>query len=143
MITDKEFMEELARDYPNQNWDEVPDPSTLPSVYTVSGKKQIVTRSLINGKTTKILEHFQINTEFPTKESAEEYIEKMRPTWSKVVFRDESLTWRNKLVWSGPYLFDTIQIQEKKPVDAVMLSTVAEFRKEILSGKTVFPMSLP
>jgi len=143
MITDDDFMKELERDYPNENWDNIPDPSTLPSVYKIYGQKQVITKSLISGKTTKRLEHFEIGVEFKTKEEAENCIKENTESWSKVHFSDDSLTWRRNLVWSGPHLMDSIKIQEKKPSDAVAMSTIAQFRKQILAGEKVFPIYLP
>jgi hypothetical protein len=143
MITDEDFMKELDRDYPNQDWDNVPDPQTLPNVYKISGKTQIVVRILSTGITTKIQEHFQIATEFPSREAAEEFIKERTMIWSSVFFKDESLSWGKRLTWTGTRLMDSIVIEQRKPEDACVLATVADFRKQILSGKKVFPLSLP
>jgi hypothetical protein len=143
MITNEEFLKGLDQDYPNQDWDAIPSLDSFPNVYIVNVQKQIITRHVTSGKTIKKLEWTQIATEFPTRIAAEEYVEKMKPVWSKVNFIDDSLTWRQKLVWHGPYLLDSIKIQEKKPEDAVALSVMADLRKQVLAGEKVFPMYLP
>ncbi len=73
MITNEQFMADLERDYPNENWDNVPDPSTLPDIYIVEGT------------------NFSVETEYATIEDAQSQVERCK-TWDGVI--PESITIR-------------------------------------------------
>ena len=125
MITDKQFMEDLERDYPNEDWDNVPNPDSFPDVYTVHGARWET--NYMSGMrppywdTRKV--YFSVEGEYKTREEAEEQVERCK-TWEDIV--PESL-----------------EIRAVKPREAVHKWLCKEWREDILAGKKVFPMYLP
>ncbi len=48
LITSEKFMDDLEREYPNEDWGNVPHPDTFPDVYTVHGKDLILNLGILN-----------------------------------------------------------------------------------------------
>ena len=125
MITNEQFMADLERDFPDEDWDKVPDPDTFPDVYTVHGQQWDV--QWMKGMRPPYWDcrtvSFSVDGEFSTIEEAQVQVEKCK-AWPKVV------------PWS-------LEIKTCKPVAAVDKFLMKEFRADILAGKKVFPMYLP
>jgi len=121
MITNEEFMENLERDYPGEDWDAVPDPATLPDIYEVHGWKWAEVGP--PWKRTMRKQAFAVVTEYKTYEEAQAQVERCK-TWEGIVPEE-------------------IEIRALKPSDAVWKHFDKECRERILKGEKVFPMYLP
>lgn len=124
-LTNDQFMADLERDYPNENWDAVPDPETFPDVYTVHGKQH--ESQYMKGMTPPYWHHYQlsftVDAEYATIEEAQAQVERCK-TWEDVVL-------------------DSLEIRNVKPRHACDKWMLKMFREDILAGKKVFPMYLP
>jgi hypothetical protein len=120
MMTNEEFMAQLQRDFPEEDWDSVPDPDTQPDIYVVSGWRWTdENQSGLNGE--KIA--FSVEGEFTTREDAETQVERCKR-------------------WPG-VIPDSLSIQAAKPAKVVWKHFCKESRSRILVGENVFPMYLP
>ena len=112
--SDNEFMAMLEKDFPNENWDNVPDPETLPDIYIIQGKQRGSGNWPI---------HFEVHQEYTTMEAAQIQVEHCKQ-WTDVIA-------------------DTIEIIPKKSANAVWKWMYKEWKERIEKGDSVFPMNLP
>lgn len=119
MLTDDEqFLKDLEKDFPNVDWDNLPDIETIPDIYIVEGMNWDVVKA---GLAKEI--KFSIDKEYKTKEEAEKQIEICK-TWNGII--PESLT-----------------IKTQKPEEEVFKRFYADCLKRIKNGEKVFPIYLP
>ena len=113
MISNEEFLASLAEDYPNVDWDNLPDLESSPDVFVVHFKEP----GRFNPR------YCQIHKEYETEEEAKRYITELMPK----VF---------------PEAYD-VEIRRSKADHLTWLHIFRELRNEVLSGEKVFPMYLP
>ncbi len=125
MITNEQFLSDLDRDFPNENWDAVPDPETFPDVYTVHGKTHRST--YMKGMQPPRWVHdqmaFAVDAEYATIEEVQAQVELCK-MWKDIVL-------------------DSLEIRTVKPRHAVEKWLMKTLREDVLAGKKVFPMYLP
>jgi hypothetical protein len=121
MITDKQFLADLEKEYPNEDWDKMPNPDSFSDVYTVHGLQWDIRHFKGNTKQHKV--GFSVNAEYATIEEAQAQVEKCK-VWENVI----------------P---ESIEIRAGKPQEIVHKFLIKELRQDILDGKNVFPMYLP
>jgi len=132
MITDEEFMAGLERDYPNEDWDSVPDPETFPDIYTVHGQQWEQTMPFKGKQLPPRKTHFSVGAEYATMEEAQAQVEKCK-AWGT--------TYHNRSTFT--IIPESLEIKAEKPRAAVDKWLMKGFREDILAGKKVFPMYLP
>jgi len=101
--TNQEWFDLIAKDYPNEDWDAVPDVETLPDIYKVCGKF----KSKFNCS-----DSFVVITEFKTLEEAKAQVERCKTTWGVE--------------------FDSIEIKSQKPKEALWKSWAKELREKLM-----------
>ena len=132
MITNEEFMADLERDYPNEDWDNLPDPETFPDVYTVHGKQWEQTMPFKDKQLPPRQVEFEVGVEYATIEEAQAQVEKCK-AWGTTYYHRSTFT----------VIPESLEIRAVKPREAVDKWLMKEFRADILAGKKVFPMYLP
>ena len=112
-LTNEQFLKDIAIDFPDTDWDNLPDVSTCPDVFVVKGKSN----------EDKGTYDFEIDKEYTTKEEAEAQVKRME-------------TWENVVPGS-------VEIIQDKSKDILYKYWVASCLKDIKEGKKVFPLLLP
>lgn len=118
-ISDHDFLRMIEEEFPNEDWDAVPDPETLPDIYKVQGQWL----QPAAGKRKECVESFEVQNEYVTREQAEAQLERCK-TWEGV-------------------LPESLKIVTLKPWAALSRALYRDWRREILEGKKVFPLNLP
>lgn len=160
----EEFLKELERDYPDMDWDGLPDLNAYPDVWHVEGMQwrrlhffaQEARKS--NNWQTKderdIKDQIgigfgELSLEAAEKLSAE--ILNLDSKWQREEFhRHNTITIDGvEIPWSdeyfGPVINDTMKIRKSKAWSAISLHLMRELRQQILDNpqEQIFPMYLP
>lgn len=128
MITNEDFLKSLAEDYPNQDWDNLPDLDSAPVVFYIKHKVKWTDK-----RDVERIDGCESQKEYATKDEVLLGIEEMKknPSYHTVQSRPVEFLW------------DTVEICERKPHDLVCLHLMHDLRADVLAGEEVFPMHLP
>lgn len=133
--SNEEFLEYVSRNYPDIDWDNLPENS---KIFVIEGKgleKRIFKSS---GNESSSIAHFVIGVEYPTKELAEVQLKKMHETWPATQTYEHS-NWTD-IDYVMP---DSWVIVEKYSMKDSELDTIAMIKENIDVGVEVFPLYLP
>lgn len=141
-FTNEKFMEDLEKDYPNFDWDNF-DIETYPDVWKINATMTTRRVFLKTGSVLQSVAGYGIDTEFPSQEAAELFIEQLKSEWTEEKLQVEKLNrpMPYKEYWTMN--LESIKAYCTKPADALHLSFCKRCREEILKGEKVFPMYLP
>ena len=140
--SDQTFMEHLAENYPDIDWDNLPDLESAPDVFTIQGQIRYRYVYKTKGKESKGYHGFTFGKAFATREEAEVALEQLKhdPQYSEEHLHGETCFTDTYL---GPLIWDQMRIEVRKPTALVDLHMMRAWRADILSGKKIFPMYLP
>jgi hypothetical protein len=153
----KTFLEELEQDYPDVDWDNLPDLDSAEDEYFIDGLQyhrlhfsHRVCETYGERPEKDIISKIGIELgPYKTEEEAEEMRQKMltEDRWQKEQLEKvgSELDPIRSDKYFGPVINDSLKIQKRKPRDLVMLHTMKSLRDRVLQDpdKQIFPMYLP
>jgi hypothetical protein len=140
MNTEQDFWTTLQQDFPDVDWDNVPDIESVPNVFEISGMRP---RRLhfFDGKDIESQVSFGIG-EFSTQEKAITHLEEIKtdPQYCSWYMTKSHGHMQEFL---GPVIWDTVKIDAVKPVESVYLDFMKHMREDVLAKKVTFPVYVP
>ena len=148
--TNEEFLEGLERDYPDMDWDNLPDIEDAPDVWIIDGWEHHRRRFLKHkDREERIRNHtiaFFIGHEYTSYEEAAAKLESMKtdPTWCEEKLSNDNSDGPVPFIeHTGPVIFEQTTIRKTKPRESIDLHVMSQLREKVLAGEKVFPMHLP
>ena len=118
-INNEELMQMIAEEFPNEDWEALPDIGSIPDIYKVRGKMMELFGMVGKQKWREV--HFEVQTEFATREEAEKQVQ-------------HCYEWEDTVP-------NSIEIVALKPSEALWKDIYKDWRKDILSGNKVLPIA--
>jgi hypothetical protein len=148
--TNEQFLEGLEKDYPDVDWDNLPDTETAPDVWIIDGWEHERTVFLKHKdrdeRERKRTIAFSISHEYTSYEEAAAKLQSMKtdPLWCEEKLTDDNSDGPVPFIkHMGPVIFERTTIRKTKPRESLNLYVMKELREKVLAGKKVFPMYLP
>lgn len=161
----EEFLKELETDYPDVDWDNLPDEDSQPDVYHIDGMQWH--RYHFYAQESRASNNWQAKEEkddksqigigfeeIKSKEQAEKLLAEIldpNSKWQQERFHAHhtleidgvEIPWSDEYI--GPVISETMKIRVSKPWDYLDLQIMASLRKQCLEEpeQQIFPMYLP
>ncbi len=132
---DEEFLKYIAKNYPDVDWDNLPD---NPKIFVIEGKRSEKRIFKDYGKEMITTTHFVVGVEYATRELAEAQLKSMHETWA------ETQTYEHEYYTDIETVMpESWHIVEKYSIKDSELDMLALFKEKIDAGEKLFPIYLP